>query len=189
MASKHGKIAARYARALLSTVGKGEKAQSGKLTKAQTISAELESFSNLWESDKEVSSLLISPMYKKEQRKAALDAALKEVKFSKTTSDFIKLIFQRERIAALPEISEIFSKLADDDASVLRVNITTARKIDAGEVSEVEKVISNKLSGEPQFNWAVEPEMLGGMKIEYSGKIIDGSISAELERFERQLKS
>ena len=192
MAKKTGRLAGRYARALLSSLDKKERSVKGsgkEATGAQKLSQELEKFAELWETDAELSSIMLSPMFAREQRAKALDSVSKEFGLSDSALSFVRLLFKRDRLSHLPEISRAFSILADSDASVVRVLVRTARKIDSSEVKATEEAISKKLGGAPEFIWEVESSLLGGMVIEYSGQVLDGSLNGQLSRLERELTS
>ncbi len=188
MAKKTGRLAGRYARALLSSLDKKERSGKGT-TGAQKLGGELEKVAELWETDAELSSIMLSPMFAREQRANALDAVSKELGLSESALGFVRLLFRRDRLSYLPEIARAFSILADADASVVRVAVKTARKIDNSEVKDIESAISKKLGGLPEFTWEVDPALLGGMVIEYSGQVLDGSLDGQLTRLERGLAS
>ena len=186
MGKKSGKLASRYSRALLESVEK-ELGSKGAPTPAQKLAVELQEFSKIWKEDKELSSILSSPMFAREQRASTLASILSEVGVSDVGKKFLRVVFQRDRIAALPEIAANFSDLADRAASVVRVNLTTARKIDKDEMEGIEKQVCSQLGGKPDFTWQVKPEILGGLIIEYSGQILDGSLGGQLSRLEKEL--
>ncbi len=186
MAKKSGKLASRYARALLASVEK-ELGVSGSPTPAQKIAAELQQFSTIWKNDQELSNVLLSPMFAREQRTAALESVVKEAGLTEVTRKFLKVVFLRDRIAALPEIAEAFSVVADRAASVVRVTVSTAREIDKVEAEGIEKAVAGKVGGSPEFTWNIDPKLLGGLVIEYAGQIFDGSLSGQLGKIEKEL--
>ncbi len=186
MAKKSGKLASRYARAFLASVEK-ELGTSGSPTPAQQAADELKQFSSVWEKDQELSSVLLSPMFAREQRITALESVVKEAGLSEITRKFLKVVFQRDRISALPEIAEAFSVVADKAASVVRVTVSTSREIDKVEAQGIEKAVAGKVGGSPEFTWNVDPKLLGGLVIEYAGQIFDGSLSGQLGKIEKEL--
>jgi len=186
LAKKSGKLASRYARALLASVEK-ELGVKGSPSPAQKAAVELSSFASIWEKDQELGNVLLSPMFAREQRAAALQSVVKEAGISEITQKFLRVVFERDRIAALPEIAEAFAVVADRAASVVRVKVSTARKIDAAEAKSIESDVSGKIGGSPEFSWSVDPELLGGVIIEYSGQVFDGSLSGQLGRIEKEL--
>ena len=189
MSKKIGKLAKRYARALLGRVqedakGLGDSALSLRL---QDVAKSLTNFADLWERDPELSSLIVNPMFEASQRKNALMEVVKLANLPDVAVRFVEVLFERERIAALPEIASTFKEFADEVARVVHVKVTTARPVENAERAEIEQNVSSRISGKADFSWRVDPALLGGMTIEYLGRVIDGSLAGRLSAFERKL--
>jgi F-type H+-transporting ATPase subunit delta len=101
---------------------------------------------------------------------------------------FLKVLFERDRLVALSEIAESFQRLADQCASVIPVEISTARPISPEEVGRIETRIEQSLSGTPEFHWKVDPALLGGIVVTFEGKVLDGSLNGRLNKLERTLR-
>lgn len=200
MAKKVGKLASRYARALLSAVGKESAAEqpSGQgassltaapLTTAQKLAAELEQFAGIYHRDERLASALLNPMFEKGERKNALVAIARTSGLSDVLVRFLDVCFERDRIAHLPEIAAAFREAADRAAGVLQVEVTTAREVGADERRAIEQGLVTQLKGSPRFTWKVDAAILGGMVVRYAGKVLDGSLGGRLARIETRLQS
>ena len=186
MAKKVGKLASRYAKALLFACEQ-ELGTDGSPSPAQKIAEELKQVVSIWEADKVLSQAITSPMFAFEQRAKALEALSKELKLSKQAERFLSLLFERGRISALSEMVSAFSVEADKSAEVVRVEVITARVIPFEESKGIEKAIKEKIGGRPVFNWEIDPEIIGGMVLKFGGHILDGSLKGRLKRIERDL--
>lgn len=190
MSKKIGKLAKRYARALLSAVEKEQgtkRAGAGSPTPGQKIAGELREFALLWSRAPGLSHSISSPMFNEKQREKALISVAQAAGLSEVSQRFLKLLFARDRIAALPEITEVYSAAADEAAAVIAVKIKTAGPINDEEQRELKATIEIHLEGSPVYSWEVDPELVGGIVVEYGGKVLDGSISGRLQRIERAL--
>lgn len=189
MSKKLGKLAKRYARALLGRVQEDAAllGESAVAEKVQVAATSLSNFADVWKKDAELSSLIVNPMFEASQRKQALLEVTKLLQLPQELVRFIELLFERERIAALPEIASTFKELADEVAKIVHVRVTTARAVDSAERVEIERSVATRIVGKPEFSWNVDPALLGGMTIEYLGRVIDGSLSGRLDAFQRRL--
>lgn len=185
MAKNAGKLARRYAKAFLAVVG-DEAAGSGQ-TKAQEAAQALSAFAGVWESDEELPLYFLNPMIPVKDRQTVLENVAREAGLSETAVSFLVALIERDRLAALPEITVAFTELADEAAGAVKVELVTARPIDDAERVEIEQMVSSLTDGTPEFTWLVEEDLIGGMTIRYSGKVVDGSIRGRLERIERSL--
>ncbi len=186
MGKYSGRLAQRYAKALLRSLqAETEKEQIG-LT-LQQVSGELLGFARIWSAQKELSSSIVNPMFPKEERGNALLTLARAAGMSELGQRFIRVVFERERAAALPEIASAFAALADEAASVVRVEVTVARNVSSDEARAIQLDLRHRIPGDPVFSWKVDPVILGGMIVRYGGKVLDGSLSGQLERLERKL--
>ena len=187
MSKRLGKLAKRYAKALLGSIaGAGVSATEG-LTESQSAAQGLLSFAEVWEKDPQLASVIANPMFDAHERIKALEGIATAMKLPDVTSRFLRVLFERDRIAAVAEVAEAFSELADDAANVVPVTVTTARAIDESERKEIEVGLKRLIDGKAAYVWNVDAKLLGGMVISYRGKMIDGSLSGRLENLEKRL--
>lgn len=180
MAKRAGKLAKRYARALL-------KSFNGDLASARSFGGELETFAASFFSNRELVVSILSPMFNRDERQSALLRVAESSGMSADGVRFLRIVFERDRLAYLPEIAEAFSALSDEAANVVDVEVITARDISADEIQEIEQSVARTLKGRGEFRFQVDPGLIGGMIIRHSGKVIDGSIRGRLERLEVDL--
>lgn len=188
MAKKSGKLASRYAKALLRAVER-ELGREGMPSPAQQVAGRLSEFASLWTRERELSSSIINPMFERGQRKSALLEIAKRAGLTDLEQRFLQVVFDRERIGALPEIAEAFAAEADRAASVVQVEVVVAREISPEEARGIEASLAQHLQGNLEFSWSVDPEIIGGMMVRYGGKVIDGSLRGRLDRIERRLRA
>ncbi|MCB0324772.1 MAG: ATP synthase F1 subunit delta [Bdellovibrionales bacterium] len=188
MAKEYAKLAGRYARALLRAVER-ELGSAGSPTPAQHVARSLSEFGDLWSERHELSDSIINPMFDKRERLAALLKVAELAELPELARRFLSVVFERDRIAALPEIAAAFSDAADKAAGVVQVAVVSARPVDAEEVRSIEASLAQQISGRLEFQWSVDPALLGGLVVKFQGKVLDGSLSGRLERIERKLMS
>ncbi|MCC6932890.1 MAG: ATP synthase F1 subunit delta [Deltaproteobacteria bacterium] len=186
MAQTFGKLASRYAKALLKAT-RAMIGEAGINDVSIAMAGELGEFSRAWKSDPQLSYYLLSPMYPEEQRKQALLAVAQSCGLQELSRKFLAVIFERNRLVALPEIIEAFAELAKRQAGLVPVEIKIAREIDSAEHSNIEQRLQSKITGKAVFSWQIKPELLGGMIVVYDGKILDGSVSGRLARLAEDL--
>lgn len=186
MAKRVGKLARRYARAFLSAT-EAELGGTGSPTPAQELAEELQRLATLWTEDAQLPLFILSPMFEAEERRNALLEVGRLAGLRDLGLRFLRVLFERDRTAALPEIAVAFAELADEAAGVVKVKVTTARPVGAEEVREVEAMLASSIRGKTVFSWEVDTTILGGIVVQYGGRVIDGSVTGQLERMERWL--
>ena len=101
MAKVIGKLAKRYARALLRRAEKelGREKGSGSELPAQKLARELTLFSEIFQRETDLRNALLSPGYPQAERLRALQAILSELQVSQYVRGFIELAFNRDRLS------------------------------------------------------------------------------------------
>ena len=189
MSQKAGKLASRYARALLTAVEKEGGSSSQGKSPAQDAAAALRDFSALWENEHQFSTSIQNPMFEKGERLNALTEVAKKAQLPDVVVRFLRVCFDRDRISHLPVIAAAFSQEADRAAALQRVEVTTARSVSQAEKESIEKSLTQHLSGSLLFTWKEDAAILGGLIIRYGGKVLDGSLGGKLARVEHRLRA
>lgn len=180
MSKRHTRLAQRYAAAL-------HKSLDSFGADPKRVAAELHAVAELWKQNSELSSSLVNPLFSKTQRKAALATILSSLGVSPAVTRFLDLVFARERITAIAEISAVFTQRVEQAAGIRHVRVSTARSLNSDEKRDVERSLEETLTGRIEYSWVVAPEILGGLIVEYDGRVLDGSVGGRLNRLERQL--
>jgi F-type H+-transporting ATPase subunit delta len=182
-----GKVASKYARALLRSVESESAASGDGKTPAQQLAEKLTAFSLAFGTDRDLHNALLSPMFPEPQRAAALNALTTSFEFTPTAKNFIKLMFERGRLSLLSEVALAFTQMADRAAKVVMVEVLTARPVGEDEQAQIAASLKHTIVGKLEFTWSVDPEILGGMLVRYDGFILDGTVRSNLNRVGQSL--
>ena len=180
MPKTSGKLAKRYARALLGVA----KAQGDDLS---ALTEKLSTLSDLTRANEELATALQNPLFSKKGKWGAIEKISDLVGLSPAGKNFLRVVVDKDRVGSLVEIAEAFSEEVDQDSGVFRVEVTAAEKLPDQEVEQIEKGFRAKVDGKPAFDWKFDPEILGGLIFRYQGRLVDGSVRGRLNRLERQL--
>ena len=191
MPKRAGKLATRYARALLTAVER-EQGTSGLPSPAQEAAAQLTKFAAIWQREKALTVSLQNPMFEKGERMDALTEIAKKAGLADILVRFLRVCFDRDRIGQLVEITRAFSEAADRAANLLQVEVTTAREVTPQEQQSIEQSLARQLKGNLSFQclsfqWRRDAAILGGLIVRYAGKVLDGSLGGRLARVEEKL--
>jgi F-type H+-transporting ATPase subunit delta len=94
--------------------------------------------------------------------------------------NFVHVLIENDRLAALPEIYALFEQLKNEREGVVDAQISTAFALDAaqlaGLVADLEKRFKRKIN--PRVS--VERELIGGVRVVVGDEVIDGSVRGKL---------
>lgn len=127
----------------------------------------------------EYTEFLASPAISLAERLSALDEA-----FSGRVHEyilyFIKLLCEKGRIRLLFESFEEFRLLCKAVSGTLAVSVTSATELTDEQKQKLCEKIAKTENKKVEATYTVDPSLLGGMKVEYDGKIYDGSVKTRL---------
>jgi F-type H+-transporting ATPase subunit delta len=101
------------------------------------------------------------------------------------TLDFLRLLIKKGRIGQLGSICEAVVFFVNQSENLTQVKITTATAVSDNEKSQ----IASKFIGDRkcEIENVVNPEILGGFVLEFDNKILDNSISTQLQTLKNNL--
>lgn len=96
--------------------------------------------------------------------------------------NFLRLLTENKRIAAFPDISEMFrqSEILNKQAS--EVEVITAVSLDTQQEQQLAEKLSGFLGYKANLRCQVDEHILGGALVRAGDKVIDGSLRGQLTR-------
>ncbi len=190
MASKRQtKLAIRYSRALLGAfLRSGSAVSSEQKDQLNNAASTLIKVGEALGRDKEIVTFFQNPTISLDLKEKVLSNVISAFETQDLVAPFISTVLKNGRIGILAEIADSFMNAVRVATSVVAVKVTTARNLSDEEKGSISKMISEKRSGELEFEWFVNPEILGGIILEFEGKKYDSSITGKLSVIQEQIK-
>ena len=110
-------------------------------------------------------------------------------KFTREARNFIKLMVENKRVHVMPQVMELFEQLKAQHEGVLEAKIITAFKLEGGQLDKLVIDLEKKFNRKVEAQVSVDPEIIGGVKVEIGDEIFDASVRGKLEAMTIALKS
>lgn len=101
--------------------------------------------------------------------------------------DFIATLLQAKRYYLLDSCVQYVQQLCDARAGRVRAQVQTAFALSAQQQQQVQEALSQFTGKTVQAVFAVEPELLGGLRVRMEDTLIDGSMQRQFEKLKEIL--
>jgi len=171
------KLGRRYAQALFNAAKEAGAASEVTSAMNETIASLLDdkTFTVWWRSRR-------IPLPNKVE---ALDRALKDVHV--IVRQFLKLLLEKKREEILADAVNEYRIIADREAGVIRAVLTTSVELKDDELQPFREMLLKHAGGEAMLEHEVDAGLIGGFRLRYGDKVIDGSVSRALETLNRRM--
>ena len=94
-----------------------------------------------------------------------------------------------ERVELLPEVSEMFEQLKTRHDGVLDAKVTSAFAMSDAQLKDLVADLEARFKRKIEAKVSIDPELIGGVKVEVGDEVLDASVRAKLEAMAVALKS
>ena len=169
----------RYARALFE-VSK----EAGELNK---IEADIKNFQSLHDNSWELKNFVENPTNTIETHNIILNLLSEKIGFSKNLKNFFLLLIKKRRIFFISKIIESFLKLCMKKKGEIKASLISSKKLNESELNGISKDLSSSMGSTVKFDYKVDKDLIGGLKLQLGSFMIDTSIRNKLKKIEQKL--
>jgi len=108
-------------------------------------------------------------------------------KLDKEGKNFVKVLAENGRLTVVSEIAAIFDELKAEAEKTVNAEVVTAFKLSAEQNSKLKAALKKRLGCEVEITSRVDKSIIGGAVIRAGDMIIDGSVTAQLDRLSSDL--
>ena len=169
----------RYSRALFEVAN-----ESSELDK---IENDMRYFQSLFNSSSEIKNFIQNPTQSKNAQNTVIHLVAEKLGFSKNLKNFFLLLIEKRRIFFVRKISESFLKLCSKKRGELKASLISSKELSQTELDEISKDLSKSMGSTIKFDYKVDKELIGGLKLQLGSFMIDTSIKNKLKKYKQTM--
>jgi F-type H+-transporting ATPase subunit delta len=131
--------------------------------------------------------VLASPVFDFEEKQTVLNELSQRLQAPLVMRDFLTQLLKKNRAMLLPEISEAFAELADQQQGVQQVWVASAKPLQHDEKEQIKQDLSQTLRHGVDVVFEIDPHLIAGLRIKIGSRVFDNTISGRLTGMHDQL--
>ncbi len=101
-------------------------------------------------------------------------------RFSPEARNFVRLLVDNKRLAAMPEIVRLFEEIKAVQEGVLEAKITTAFELTAEQINGLVAALERRFGQKVTATQEVDKDLIGGVIISVGDEVLDASVRGKL---------
>ena len=175
-----GRIGYRYAKSLFSL------AQEEKIV--NEVKEDMTLLRDTCEESKELRNFLQSPLISLSKKRDTLQTLFKGKLKTDFSLNLVDLLARKGREKYLFHTAQAFLDLYDEEFNISRGVLTSAVKLPKAMVEEIRDKMESHLKETLILTEEVDPELIGGYKIQVGDQLFDGSVLSSLRKLKRDFQ-
>jgi len=169
----------RYSRALFEV--------SSDANELEKVENDVIKFKLLLDSSQEITNFIKDPTQSKTQQNKVINLFSDNLEFSKNLKNFFLLLIEKRRIFYIKKIFESFLKLCSKKRGEIKASLISSKELTQSELDVISKDLSKAMGSILKFDYKIDKDLIGGLKLQLGSTMIDTSIKNKLKNFEKEL--
>ena len=169
----------RYARALFETSKEADELEKNEV--------DIKNFQLLHEDSLELKNFIENPTNTIEVQNKILNLLSEKLSFSKNLKNFFFLLIKKRRIFFVKKIIVSFLKLCSKKRGEINASLISSKELTSVELESISKELSLSMGSTIKFDYKVDKDLIGGLKLQLGSFMIDTSIKNKLKKYEQKM--
>lgn len=173
------RIAVRYAQALGMVIGDD--------AALEPAADELRALAALLGDNAELRSALFNNAISLGRRRAVLNDVASAMGLARPVARLAAILLERGRLQDAALVADAFEDIVDERLNRVAARVTTAHELTPENEGELQRSLNAYTGKEVLLRKRVNPKIIGGVRVDMRGKVIDGTLRTRLRRLREYL--
>ena len=169
----------RYSRALFEV--------SKEANELDKVENDIKNFQLVFNSSIDIKNFIKNPTQSIRQQNNFINLLSDKLGFSKNLKNFFLLLIEKRRIFFVKKISESFLRLCSKRRGEIKATLISSKELSQLEIDKIGKDLSETMGSVLKFDFKVDKELIGGLKLQLGSFMIDTSIKNKLKKYEQKM--
>jgi F-type H+-transporting ATPase subunit delta len=173
------RIGKRYAQALFTTAQRYEVVEA--------VEDDLNAIVNLMAKDRGFRDFVLAPYTSREEKVKIIERIFSD-RITALTMQVLRVMLEKRREGEIEAVRDEFVELRRQATQTIHVTVSSAEGLDDGQRRALIAKIESTTGKRVEADFAVEPNLIGGIKVAYENFVLDGTLKGGLARLRDTLK-
>ena len=101
--------------------------------------------------------------------------------------NFFLLLIEKRRIFFVKKIFESFLRLCSKKRGEVKASLISSKELNQSELNKISEELSKTIGSTIKFDYEVDEELIGGLKLQLGSFMIDTSIKNKLKKYKQAM--
>ena len=169
----------RYSRALFEV--------GNETNEIEKIENDVKNFQLLLNSSSEIKNFIQNPTQSINTQNNVINLLSEKLNFSKNLKNFFLLLIVKRRIFFVKKITESFLRLCSKKRGEIKASLISSKELSPAELEQISKNFSDSMGSKIKFEYQVDKELIGGLKLQLGSFMIDTSVKNKLKKYKQAM--
>tara|TARA_B100000902_G_C27278861_1_gene900467 strand:+ start:141 stop:698 length:558 start_codon:yes stop_codon:yes gene_type:complete len=167
----------RYSRALFEVVK-----EANELVK---VEVDIKNFLAFFDSSEETRNFIKNPTQDLRTQVEFVNLLANNLDFTKNLKNFLLLLIEKRRIFFVKKIFNSFMRLCSQRRGEIKASLISSKELTQSQLEDISKDLSSSIGSTLKFDYKVDKELIGGLKLQLGSYMIDTSIKNKLKKYKQ----
>ncbi len=153
----------------------------------EKVETDFKNFQSLLNNSSEIKNFIQNPTQSKDNQNNVINLLSEKLNFSKNLKNFMFLLIVKRRIFFVSRIIDSFLKLCSQKRGEIKASLISSKELSDKEIENISKDLSSSMGSTIKFDYKVDKELIGGLKLQLGSFMIDTSIKNKLKKYEQKM--
>ena len=151
------------------------------------VENDIKNFKLIYDKNSELRNFIKDPSQIINEQNKLVNLISDKLKLSKNVQKFRLLLIEKRRIFFINKIIESFLRLCSQKRGEIKASLISSKELSQTELNDISTDLSKSMGSTLKFDYKVDKELIGGLKLQLGSIMIDTSIRNKLKKYEQAM--
>ena len=151
------------------------------------VESDIKNFKLIYDKNLEVRNFIKDPSQIINEQNKLVNLISDKLNFTKNVQKFLLLLIEKRRIFFVNKIIESFLRLCSQKRGEIKASLISSKELSQTELNDISSDLSKSMGATLKFDYKVDKELIGGLKLQLGSIMIDTSIRNKLKKYEQAM--